>query len=167
MLNSHNKWSPLRFKEWLSMKKYPKRQSVLSRRSWLKRSSITGVSAIAYHRIAHSAAHSQPMRVGLIGCGGRAGGLFKSFSKISDVVWACDPDSRRADQIQSQARRGSIIQVTGDLRHVLDDQSVDAVVVATPDHWHAPASILASAAGKHVYVEKPCSHNFYEGQKNL
>ncbi|MEO1991401.1 MAG: Gfo/Idh/MocA family oxidoreductase [Pirellulales bacterium] len=130
----------------------------------MKRSSITGVSAIAYHRIAHSAAHSQPMRVGLIGCGGRAGGLFKSFSKISDVVWACDPDSRRADQIQSEARRGSVIQVTGDLRHVLDDQSVDAVVVATPDHWHAPASILASAAGKHVYVEKPCSHNFYEGQ---
>ena len=51
-----------------------------------------------------------------------------------------------------------------DLRKVLDDKSVDAVIVATPDHWHAPATILACDAGKHVYVEKPCSHNIREGR---
>ena len=51
-----------------------------------------------------------------------------------------------------------------DLRRVLDDQSVDAVVVATPDHWHAPAAILACEAGKHVYVEKPQSHNLRESR---
>ena len=48
-----------------------------------------------------------------------------------------------------------------DLRRILDDKSVDAVVIATPKHWHAPAAILACDAGKHVYVEKPCSHNAY------
>ncbi|MFZ5832534.1 MAG: Gfo/Idh/MocA family protein, partial [Planctomycetota bacterium] len=51
-----------------------------------------------------------------------------------------------------------------DMRRVLDDSTVDAVLIATPDHWHAPAALLACAAGKHVYVEKPCSHNIREGQ---
>jgi predicted dehydrogenase len=51
-----------------------------------------------------------------------------------------------------------------DMRRVLEDKAVDAVVIATPDHWHAPATILACDAGKHVYVEKPCSHNIREGR---
>ena len=51
-----------------------------------------------------------------------------------------------------------------DLRRVLDDRDVDAVYIATPDHWHAPAAILALDAGKHVYVEKPCCHNIREGR---
>src|SRR5690606_31860520 len=51
-----------------------------------------------------------------------------------------------------------------DFRRILDDRSVDALVVAAPNHWHAPATILACAAGKHVYVEKPCSHTPREGE---
>jgi predicted dehydrogenase len=51
-----------------------------------------------------------------------------------------------------------------DFRRILDDKSVDALAIATPDHWHAPAAILAMSAGKHVYVEKPCSHNAREGE---
>jgi len=47
---------------------------------------------------------------------------------------------------------------------VLEDKSVDVVTIATPDHWHAPMAIIAMAAGKHVYVEKPCSQNLYEGE---
>lgn len=146
------------------MKKYLRKQSMLSRRGWLKSSSVIGASAIAYQRIAHSAVRSHRVRVGFIGCGGRATGLLKGFLKVSDVVWACDPDSQRAEQFQRKVKRTNALKKTGDLRRVLDDRSVDAVVVATPDHWHAPAAILACAAGKHVYVEKPCSHNFTEGQ---
>lgn len=49
-----------------------------------------------------------------------------------------------------------------DLRKVLEDKQIDGVIVATPDHWHSPAAILALDAGKHVYVEKPCGHNLRE-----
>ena len=55
-------------------------------------------------------------------------------------------------------------RAVADMRQMLDDKSVDAVIVATPDHWHSPASILACDAGKHVYVEKPISHNIREGR---
>ena len=56
------------------------------------------------------------------------------------------------------------VKVVSDLRRVLDDKTMDAVSIATPDHWHAPAAIMACDAGKHVYVEKPCAHSFREAQ---
>jgi predicted dehydrogenase len=78
----------------------------------------------------------------------------------------CDVDRKYleaavADVAAKQARapRG-----VSDFRRILDDKAVDALVIATPDHWHAPAAILGCAAGKHVYVEKPCSHNAREGE---
>lgn len=55
-------------------------------------------------------------------------------------------------------------QVVADFRRILDDKSVDVLVVAAPNHWHAPATILGCSAGKHVYVEKPCSHTAQEGE---
>jgi len=60
--------------------------------------------------------------------------------------------------------QGKVPRMDKDLRRVLEDTTVDAVVIATPDHWHAPATLLACEAGKHVYVEKPCSHNLREGR---
>ncbi len=62
------------------------------------------------------------------------------------------------------AQRADGAKAVGDLRVVLDDPDVDAVSIATPDHWHTPAALLALDAGKHVYVEKPCSHNIREGR---
>jgi predicted dehydrogenase len=95
--------------------------------------------------------------VGLIGCGGRG----RRFFEFADYV--CDPDSDRLNAAAKEANIDPSHAVT-DLRRLLDNKSIDAVVVATPDHWHAPAAILALEAGKHVYVEKPCSHNFRESQ---
>jgi predicted dehydrogenase len=65
---------------------------------------------------------------------------------------------------EAQERGGGEPRGVGDMRRIFDDKAVDAVVIATPDHWHAPATLLACAAGKHVYVEKPCCHNIREGR---
>jgi predicted dehydrogenase len=99
---------------------------------------------------------------GLVGCGGRgrtvAGELAAQDAK---AAYVCDPDQGRREQAR---RQFGADRAVADLRRVLDDKSVDAVVIATPDHWHAPAAILACDAGKHVYVEKPCCHNIREGR---
>ncbi len=134
-----------------------------TRRSFLKKSAAASTGAAAFHWTARSnvAAASNRLVVGVIGCGGRGGGLARAFARLADVAYVCDPD---------EARRGQARQAAGaqhdvaDLRRILDDRSVDAVVIATPDHWHTPAAILACEAGKHVYVEKPSSHNLRESR---
>lgn len=103
--------------------------------------------------------------VGVIGCGGRGrhdGGLFKSTPNV-EVAWVCDVDEGRRNKATQDLGIAADRSV-GDLRRILDDKSVDAVIVTTPDHWHSPAAILACDAGKHVYVEKPISHNIREGR---
>ncbi len=104
----------------------------------------------------------------MIGVGGRGRGLLGGFSGLPEVDFAyvCDPDQaalERAAQTLEQAGR-AVPATTKDMRDVFDAKDVDAVVVATPDHWHAPATILACDAGKDVYVEKPASHNIREGR---
>ena len=78
----------------------------------------------------------------------------------------CDVDSRAVAKEIAAAAKKQDRKPEGvkDLRRILDDSKVDAVSIATPDHWHAPAAILACAAGKHVYVEKPGSHNAHESE---
>ncbi|HLQ44802.1 MAG TPA: Gfo/Idh/MocA family oxidoreductase, partial [Planctomycetaceae bacterium] len=82
------------------------------------------------------------------------------------VAYVCDVDEQRAARAAEAVTKGSghAPKVVNDMRRVLDDPEVKAVWIATPDHWHAPAAILAANAGKHVYVEKPCSHNLREGR---
>lgn len=138
----------------------------VSRRTFVRNSlasstAAIGLSAATYARVAHAASAGPRPSLGFIGCGGRSKNLLSSFQSHADVRWACDPDKKRAESLRERA---AAEHATTDLRHVLDDKSVEAVVVATPDHWHAPAAILACQAGKHVYVEKPCSHNLREGQ---
>jgi predicted dehydrogenase len=103
--------------------------------------------------------------VGLIGCGGRGNhdaGRFKALGNV-ELAYVCDVDEGRRYQAAENLGVDSSRAVS-DLRRILDDKSVDAVIVATPDHWHSPAAILACDAGKHVYVEKPISHNIREGR---
>lgn len=126
----------------------------------LAASTATATSAV---RAAQSA--NEKIVVGLIGCGGRGthnAGLFQKTPNV-EVAYVCDvDDSRRATAAKTLGIAPG--KAVADLRRVLDDKSVDAVIVATPDHWHSPASILACNAGKHVYVEKPISHNVREGR---
>lgn len=106
--------------------------------------------------------------IGMIGPGGHGTELLQQFLTQKDiaVAYVCDPDANRRNQAVSIVEKasGKGPKAVADLRQVLDDKAVDAVIIATPDHWHAPATILACDAGKHVYVEKPCSHNIREGR---
>jgi predicted dehydrogenase len=81
----------------------------------------------------------------------------------TELAYVCEPDESR---LASAAKTFDLpqSQAVSDMRRIFDNKSIDAVIVATPDHWHAPAAILACEAGKHVYVEKPCSHNVREGR---
>jgi predicted dehydrogenase len=85
-----------------------------------------------------------------------------------DVAYICDVDERNVPKaIESVVGKGKQARApkgVRDFRRILDDKEVDALVIATPDHWHAPAAILGCITGKHVYVEKPCCHNPHEGE---
>ena len=81
------------------------------------------------------------------------------------VAWICDVESTFMEKFAAEAQKelGYTPQSDGDFRKVLDRKDIDAISIATPDHWHAPMAIAGVEAGKHVYVEKPCSHNPAEG----
>jgi predicted dehydrogenase len=112
---------------------------------------------------AHAAEVAGKVRVGVIGCGNQGKGHLRSLAALKDaeIVYACDVDQERlaAGVVMSGGAKP-----VGDFRRILDDPSIDGVTIATPDHWHTPIALLALAAGKHVYVEKPCCHNVREGQ---
>ena len=84
-----------------------------------------------------------------------------------EVKYVCDVDRQRVVQAQQQHLAATNKEAGGitDFRDMLEDPELDALVCAAPNHWHAPATILACRAGKHVYVEKPCSHNPWEGEQ--
>jgi predicted dehydrogenase len=105
--------------------------------------------------------------VGVMGLSrGRA--LASGFAKQPnvEVKTVCDADTTRAASCATmlEAATGKAPSIADDFRRMLDDKDVDILVCAAPNHWHAPATILACNAGKHVYVEKPCSHNPWEGE---
>jgi predicted dehydrogenase len=99
---------------------------------------------------------------------GRGAALAMNFSALpgAEIAYLCDVDQRHLDATMAEVapKQAKPPKAVKDFRKILDDKSVDALVVATPDHWHAPAAILACDAGKHVYVEKPCCHNPREGE---
>ena len=113
-------------------------------------------------------AAAETVIVGVMGTGGRGTQLARGFQGQAGctVAYVCDADRNRVEQAAAAVERVSNTRpkVVTDFRRILDDKSVDALVIAAPDHWHAPATILACKAGKHVYVEKPCSHNPWEGE---
>ena len=128
----------------------------------------TFVAATAAAAVARKASAQDRVQIGIIGVGGRGRGLTGSFLRFPDVnvAWICDADQASIERAQKVIQEAGAAQpkTTNDMRRLFDDPSINAVVVATPDHWHAPATILACDAGKDVYVEKPCSHNIREGR---
>jgi predicted dehydrogenase len=124
------------------------------------------LSATSAAGTAFSAAET--VSIAIAGTRGRGRALAGEFAKLADVrvAYLCDPDQNVVERSLKVLREAGqpAPQVVSDFRRALDDKSVDALVVATPDHWHGPATMLACEAGKDVYVEKPASHNLCEGR---
>ena len=115
-----------------------------------------------------AAAPSNKITIALMGVRGRGRSLTAAFANMADVeiAYVCDVDSTVVEPafqiIEKTGRKRP--PLIADIRRAFDDKSVDAIVMGTPIHWHAPGTILACQAGKDVYVEKPVSHNLREGR---
>lgn len=142
--------------------------SPVTRRRFLESSLAAGAATLAAGAYV-SAADETPktVTVGIMGLS-RGASLMQTFAAQPGCVvkYLCDVDETRAiaGVKRLQADKGQNPQPLGDFRRILDDPEVDALVCAAPNHWHAPATIMGLNAGKHVYVEKPCSHNPWEGE---
>src|SRR5689334_23384766 len=103
------------------------------------------------------------IRLGLIGCGGRGRSLLEIFQKDPSCrfVALCDVDRGRLDE--TRASLSSSPDTYSDFRRLLDRKDIDAVVIATPDHWHVIPALQALRSGKDVYLEKPLGHTVEEG----
>ena len=106
----------------------------------------------------------------MVGCGQRGRELARGFASRDDchIAYLCDVDQTRiaeAKKLFSDGQNGHIPKEVTDFRTILDDESIDAIVLALPPHWHALATVWACQAGKDVYVEKPICHNTWEGQQ--
>ena len=142
-----------------------------SRRKFVKNSVIGSIgltlatSAQSYARIMGS---NDRINVGVMGTNSRGHALTRVFMESDNVMvtYICDVDTQVIDKTVAMAQevQGSKPNGEKDIRKVLESPDLDLLVIAAPDHWHAPATLMALQAGKHVYVEKPCGHNAAEGE---
>ncbi len=147
-----------------------------SRRDFIKKTTI-GAAALSFggafmgfdsRSYANIIGANDRIRVAMMGVNARGLALSNNYASQPncEIAYICDVDSRAADKCAAQVegKQGKRPSLEGDIRKLLEKKDFDALVVATPDHWHAPAAIMASQAGKHVYLEKPASHNPREGE---
>lgn len=142
-----------------------------SRRKFIKNTTLgsVGLTLGARHlSFGNILGANDRIRLAVMGVNSRGRSLARNFARQenTEIVYICDVDQKALDrcvstveEIQGNAPKGIV-----DFRQALDDPDVDGLVIAAPDHWHAPAAIMGCQAGKNVYVEKPCSHNPKEGE---
>ena len=142
----------------------------LNRRDLMKRTVGAAATFAAFSQPRVRGANDKVV-IGVMGLGGRGTYLAESFAMRPDVeiAYLCDANTRRFARAreaveEAQNRKPKLLQ---DFREMLEDRNVDAVVNATPDHWHGLGTIMACQAGKDVYVEKPMAHNVWEGRKMI
>ncbi len=147
--------------------------SAFNRRRFLGRSvaatsGVAALSAASYARAADSP--NEKINIAVMGVRGRGRGLAGGFAgrKECRIAALCDVDSTAFASVLKaveEKQGGSPPRVEKDVRRLIEDKSIDALAIAAPNHWHALATIWACQAGKDVYVEKPASHNIWEGRK--
>ena len=111
---------------------------------------------------------NEAIRVGVVGLRGRGQLHIEMVTKIPgfQLVAVCDPDQQYVDrELDAASKRGQKLSAFRDVRRLLERSDIDAITVATPNHWHALAGIWACQAGKDAYIEKPVSHNVWEGRQ--
>src|SRR5438093_12175788 len=145
-------------------------ESDVTRRDFLKTAATTA-SATAFSGITFLTrpervfGANDRVRVAVCGLRNRGKNHLDGFSRVPNVEVAalCDVDETVLNKRRGEVRGSP--RTVADVRRLLDDPSIDAISIATPNHWHALMAIWACQAGKDVYVEKPCSHNLWEGRQ--
>ncbi|MBN2007966.1 Gfo/Idh/MocA family oxidoreductase [candidate division KSB1 bacterium] len=149
-------------------------ENQISRREFMKRSSLAAssiavgamsMSAKSYARIIGA---NERINFAIVGLHGRGKAHLSSISKCDNAVVThiCDVDKRELDLVSAMVNEkyGQLPVTEKDIRNLVEDKSIDAITIASPEHWHTPMAIMGLEAGKHVYIEKPCSHNPREGE---
>ena len=104
------------------------------------------------------------IRIAAIGTGGRCQGLMRTANQVGGIEWVAVADVNEVRAAQAKAEIAPSATIYSDFRKLLEDKSIDAVIIGSPDHWHVPMLLAALDAGKDVYIEKPLTHNIEEGQ---
>ena len=149
-----------------------------NRRTFIKKTALStagvslGVSAVSARSYGRILGANDRVNMAVIGLRGRGQNLMDNFSKMYDdgvfIKSICDVDTQFFDasrDVVAENQKGKKPDAVQDMRKVFEDPEIDAVAMATPNHWHALGTVWACQAGKHVYVEKPSSHNIWEGRK--
>ena len=141
----------------------------MNRRSFLKSTlaASAGLSLSARLR-AQTPGANEDIRVGVIGFNGRGENHISEYLKTKGVriVALCDVDAKVLEKGKAQlVKKGLDVATYQDMRKMMESKDVDAISIATPNHWHSLAAIWGCQAGKDVYVEKPVSHNVWEGRQ--
>ncbi len=146
----------------------------MNRRSFLQRSILASTAALALpaRHWAQVAGANEDIRIGVVGFGGRGSDHIHGYRELRKkgekvrIVALCDVDKDiLAKALKTSNEQNEEVAAYTDLRQLLENKNVDAISIATPNHWHSLATVWACQAGKDVYVEKPISHNVWEGRQ--
>jgi len=143
--------------------------SNVTRRTFIKSSMAVGAGLALAGPASHALGANDDIRVAVVGVGGQGGGHMKYFHgcKGARLVAICDADKGHLEN-RAKAfadKEGYKLKTYTDVRKLLEDKEIDAITSATPNHWHSLVTIWACQAGKDVYIEKPVSHNVWEGRQ--
>ena len=139
----------------------------MTRRGFLAGSAAAG-AGIMFSTSSRAQGANDDIRIAVIGFNSQGGSHINGFKKMKGVrlVALCDADQKVIDKRVAELAKDDIkVETTQDMRRIFDRKDIDAISTATPNHWHALTSIWAIQSGKDVYVEKPVSHNVWEGRK--
>jgi len=143
--------------------------SKLSRRDFVKSSMAVGAGLALAGPASHALGANDDIRVAVVGVGGQGGGHMRYFHGCQGarLVAICDADRGHVEKRAAdfETKNGYKLKTYTDVRKLLDDKEIDAITSATPNHWHSLVTIWACQAGKDVYIEKPVSHNVWEGRQ--